>query len=106
MFADVGGLENGLVNLINRLPEHAYRHAIVSLTEITDFRKRVLRDDVRYYALGKKPGQGFGSIQSSFACFAGFPRISSTPEPGGARNELPAWLAGVKLRVPASMDAT
>ena len=43
---DVGGLENGVVNLINRLPVESYRHAVVALTEITDFRHRVVRDDV------------------------------------------------------------
>ena len=28
---DVGGLENGLVNLINHLPPERYRHAIICL---------------------------------------------------------------------------
>ena len=28
----VGGLENGVVNLVNRLPPQAWQHAIVSLT--------------------------------------------------------------------------
>jgi hypothetical protein len=27
---DVGGLENGVVNLINHMPEEAYRHAVVA----------------------------------------------------------------------------
>ena len=40
---DTGGLENGIVNLINHMPESAYRHAIVSLTEITEFRQRIQR---------------------------------------------------------------
>lgn len=35
---DVGGLENGVVNLINHMPSEAYRHAVISLTEITDFK--------------------------------------------------------------------
>ena len=30
----MGGLENGVVNLINRLPAERWRHAIVALTEI------------------------------------------------------------------------
>jgi len=30
----VGGLENGIVNLINHLPGERWRHAIVSLTEV------------------------------------------------------------------------
>ena len=29
---DVGGLENGLVNLINNMPPERYRHAVISLT--------------------------------------------------------------------------
>ena len=32
---DTGGLENGLVNLINHMPESAYRHGVLALTEIT-----------------------------------------------------------------------
>ncbi|HRV77580.1 MAG TPA: sugar transferase, partial [Thauera sp.] len=28
---DVGGLENGVVNLINRLPKDRFRHAVVAL---------------------------------------------------------------------------
>jgi hypothetical protein len=31
---DTGGLENRIVNLINRLPATAYRHAVVALTEV------------------------------------------------------------------------
>ena len=34
-------MENGLVNLVNRTPENRYRHAIVCLTEATDFKKRI-----------------------------------------------------------------
>lgn len=55
---DTGGLENGIVNLVNRLPRERYRHAIVALTEVTDFRRRIERDDVQYIALKKPPGQG------------------------------------------------
>lgn len=55
---DVGGLENGVVNLINRLPVDRFRHAVIALTEVTDFSRRVQRDDVQYYSLRKPPGQG------------------------------------------------
>ena len=37
---DTGGLENGIVNLINHMPEEAYRHAVIALTEITEFCNR------------------------------------------------------------------
>ena len=32
---DIGGLENGVVNLINRLPESRWRHAVVALTDVS-----------------------------------------------------------------------
>jgi sugar transferase (PEP-CTERM/EpsH1 system associated) len=56
----VGGLENGLVNLINNLPEDRYRHAIVCLTGYSDFRKRIQRADVEVHALDKQPGKDLG----------------------------------------------
>ena len=33
---DTGGLENGVVNLINHMPANSYRHAVIALTDITD----------------------------------------------------------------------
>jgi len=55
-----GGMENGLVNLINRLPAAGFRHAIISLTDHTDFRGRIERGDVVFHDLHKPPGQGLG----------------------------------------------
>ena len=55
---DTGGLENGVVNLINHMPPTAYRHMVVALTEVTDFRQRLQRPDVDCVALGKGPGHG------------------------------------------------
>jgi sugar transferase (PEP-CTERM/EpsH1 system associated) len=52
----VGGLENGLINLINRMPPERYRHVIVCLTETTDFQQRLERDDVCVMALHKRAG--------------------------------------------------
>jgi sugar transferase (PEP-CTERM/EpsH1 system associated) len=51
-----GGMENGMVNLINRLPADRFRHVVISLTDHTDFRQRIQRDDVRFFDLGKRPG--------------------------------------------------
>ena len=53
----VGGLENGLVNLLNLMPPDRYRHAIVCLTEATDFRERLHRHDIPIISLRKRPGQ-------------------------------------------------
>ncbi len=53
----VGGLENGVVNIINRMPENHYRHAVISITDATDFKHRITRKDVEVYCLHKKPGR-------------------------------------------------
>src|SRR3569623_148141 len=50
----VGGLENGLVNLINRMPQ--YRHAIICLTVFTDFHQRIRHDAVSLHALNMREG--------------------------------------------------
>ena len=56
---DTGGLENGIVNLINRMPPQAYRHAVVALTEVNPaFAKRITRSDVEYFSMHKPPGHG------------------------------------------------
>ena len=52
----MGGLENGLVNLINHMPAGRYRHAIVCLTDFTDFRDRLCSPAVSVVALHKEPG--------------------------------------------------
>jgi len=51
-----GGLENGLVNLINRLPRDRFRHVVICLTDHTGFRGRIERDDVAFFDLNKPPG--------------------------------------------------
>jgi sugar transferase (PEP-CTERM/EpsH1 system associated) len=56
----MGGLENGLVNLINAMPRDRYRHAIVSLTDCTDFQRRIKREDVSVVALHKRQGHDLG----------------------------------------------
>src|SRR5947199_9523190 len=52
-----GGVENGLVNLINHMPAERYRHAIVCITDYSDFRLRIRRAGVECYALHKPPGK-------------------------------------------------
>jgi sugar transferase (PEP-CTERM/EpsH1 system associated) len=54
---DYGGLENGLVNLINHLPAERYRHAVIALTYATEFRQRIRRADVRIVEIGKRDGK-------------------------------------------------
>ena len=54
----IGGLENGLVNLINGFPAGRYRHVIVCLDDYDPaFVRRVHAPDVEIHALHKRPGQ-------------------------------------------------
>lgn len=53
---DFGGLETLLVDCINGMPAERYRHAIVCLTDYTDFASKISKPDVAVYALHKPPG--------------------------------------------------
>jgi sugar transferase (PEP-CTERM/EpsH1 system associated) len=58
---DFGGLENGLVNLVTRMPQDRYRHAIVCLAGVNSgFRTRIRRADVEIRTLDKRPGKDVG----------------------------------------------
>ncbi len=97
---DTGGLENGIVNLINHMPADAYRHAIVALTEVTDFRKRIKRDDVQFIALNKPPGHGFLLFPRLYRLFRELrPAIVHSRNLGALEVQLPAWAAGVPVRI-------
>jgi len=54
-----GGLENGLVNIINRCPEDRYRHAIICLTGAESFASRLSSPHVSVIELHKNPGHDF-----------------------------------------------
>lgn len=53
----VGGMENGMVNILNKLPAQKYRHAVICLTDYTDFAERIVAQPVPFYALHKQPGR-------------------------------------------------
>jgi sugar transferase (PEP-CTERM/EpsH1 system associated) len=97
----VGGLENGLVNLLNRLPENAWRHCVVSLTDIDDaFASRVKRSDVELVALGKGPGHAFPLYPRLRAMFRERrPAIVHTRNLAALEAAVPAWAARVAARI-------
>jgi sugar transferase (PEP-CTERM/EpsH1 system associated) len=97
---DTGGLENGVVNLINNMPVNDYRHVIISLTDITDFKKRIFRDDVEFYALHKRPGQIFQIYPQLISVFRRLrPKIVHTRNLAALEVLVPAWISGVRVRV-------
>lgn len=55
---DYGGLENGVVNLINRMPVSRYRHAVLCLSGYSaEFRNRLASADVEVLSVDKRPGK-------------------------------------------------
>ena len=47
----VGGMENGLVNLINHMPQERVRHAVACIEDHSEFRQRITRADTEVFAL-------------------------------------------------------
>ena len=97
----VGGLENGVVNLINHLPSDRWRHAVVSLTDIDPtFAARIRTPGVALHALHKPPGQGFRQWPALARLFRQLrPTIVHTRNLAALEAQLPAWWAGVPGRV-------
>jgi len=97
---DIGGLENGVVNLLNRLPPERFRHAVISLTDVTRFGKRVLRGDVEFIELRKSPGHGIKLFPRLVGVFRRLrPAIVHTRNLAALEASVPAWLAGVPIRI-------
>ena len=97
---DMGGLENGVVNLINNMSSRNYRHVVLALTEVTDFRKRIVRDDVVFLALNKPPGHALSLYPSLFRLFRELrPSIVHTRNLAALEVLVPAWAAGVSVRI-------
>lgn len=96
----VGGLENGLVNLINHMPPERYRHAIVCLQGYSDFSKRLKRQDVEIYDIAKRDGHDLGAYLRLYRMFRQLrPDIVHTRNLSALESQVIAALAGVRARV-------
>lgn len=96
----IGGLENGVVNLINTMSRHRYRHAIICLEDSTDFRERIQPDDVEVREMNKSQCSRFGLYRRLFGAIRELsPAIVHTRNLGALDALPPAWLAGVPARV-------
>jgi sugar transferase (PEP-CTERM/EpsH1 system associated) len=97
---DYGGLENGIVNVVNGLPADEFDHAIIALTEASAFRTRIRRADVQVYALNKKPGRDLRAYQRLWSLLREIkPTVVHTRNVGTLDCQLFAWLAGVPCRI-------
>jgi sugar transferase (PEP-CTERM/EpsH1 system associated) len=96
----VGGLENGVVNLINHMPEERYRHAIVCLQGYTDFRNRLTRENVAIHDMAKRDGHDPGVYWRLLRTFRQLqPAIVHTRNLSAMEAQTVAALAGVPGRV-------
>jgi sugar transferase (PEP-CTERM/EpsH1 system associated) len=97
----MGGLENGIVNLVNRMPRERWRHAIVALTDISaDFVARIERADVRYVALEKRPGHLVRDYPRLYRLLRELrPAVVHTRNLAALEASVPAWAAGVPVRI-------
>lgn len=97
----VGGLENGVVNLINGLPAGAWRHTIVALADIDrDFARRIRGSDVELVALHKAPGHALSVYPRLWRLLRELqPSIVHTRNLAALEIAPVAWAAGVPVRV-------
>jgi len=97
---DTGGLENGVINLINHMPAESCRHAVIALTEVTAYRDRVKRRDVEFIELRKPPGHGWLVYPELYRFFAArHPDIVHTRNLAALEAVAPAWAARVPIRI-------
>ncbi len=98
---DTGGLENGVVNLINHMPPAAYRHAVVALTEVVPgFARRIERGDVEFVSLHKPPGHAARLYPRLLQLFRQMrPAVVHSRNLAALECQLPAWWAGVPVAI-------
>lgn len=97
---DYGGLENGVVNVVNGLSADRFRHAVVALTESGPAFRRRLGGDVPVYALGKRPGKDPAAYWRLFRLLRKLrPAAVHTRNIGTLDCVAVALLAGVPVRI-------
>lgn len=93
----IGGMENGVVNLVNRLPSVRFRHAVVCIEDYSDFRYRIERPDVEVHAMHRSRVGTWGLRRQLYSLFRRLrPDIVHTRNLSGLDALLPARLAGIR----------
>jgi sugar transferase (PEP-CTERM/EpsH1 system associated) len=96
---DCGGLQNGMVNIMAGLPADEFQHTVVSLTDSTDFRRR-LPDNVALAELGKPPGKSPAYLYQVWKMLrSGRFDIVHTRNLPCLESQLAGLVAGVPVRV-------
>ena len=96
---DYGGLENGVVNVVNALHDNDQVHVIVALTEATRFKER-LKPGVEVHELLKRPGRDWPAYGRLYKLLRKLrPAVVHTRNVGTMDCALVAFLAGVPVRI-------
>ncbi len=96
----VGGMENGMVNLINHMPKEHFRHVVICLDDYTDFRARIQRNDVDFYALAKPAGRDVSWYFRLWRLLRALsPDIVHTRNLSAIEGQLVAAAAGIRARI-------
>jgi len=96
----VGGMENGMVNLINHMPKERFRHVVICLDDYTDFRERIQRNDVDFYALAKPAGRGVSWYFRLWRVLRALsPDIVHTRNLSAIEGQFVAAAAGIRARI-------
>lgn len=99
---DFGGLETLVAECVNRMPADKYRHAIVCLTDYTEFSKKITKPGVEIYALHKAPGLAPGTHVALWKLLRKLrPTVLHTYNLSAIEYTVAARLAGVPVRVHA-----
>lgn len=98
----IGGLENVIVQLINRLPADRFEHVVLSLTTVSDFKERVRQPDVRFIELRKPHGHAVPLYPRIYRLLRELrPDVVHSCNLAALEIAPVAWLARVPLRIHA-----
>lgn len=100
----IGGMEIQLIERINRMPAQAFRHALVSLTEIEPaMAQRIRRSDVELVALHKPSGLALGLHREVYRVLRRLrPEVLHAYNLAALEYVLPARWAGVAVCIHGS----
>ncbi len=99
---DIGGMETVVVNILNHLPKAHFRHAVISLTDCTDFKDRIKHPDVTFHQLDKKAGKDPMVWVRLWKLLRRLkPEVLHTCNLAALEGALPARLAGVPVVIHA-----
>jgi sugar transferase (PEP-CTERM/EpsH1 system associated) len=96
----MGGMENGLVNLLNRIPPTRYRQCVICAEDFSDFRERIAAQNVEVFALHKSKLTRIGLYRAMLQVLRQLrPSIVHSRNLSGLDALPAAWAAGVPIRV-------